>query len=305
MNQAPARRRIRAHRPLAVACILHSAAATGRAQQEIESFSAAGFTNAFFQHDLEFDRPHWAVVPVQGDFMLHLVPNTDFITWDLPPGKLVHSVGAIVIDHESEPFGIGGTSAFIARASSGDFARFNTVEIGVPEVALLSVESRGILTGQPLGDIVQIQMQASNTGGPFGVGAFFDDLTVTFADDAFVDVGQGLAGTHGVPELQAHGTLEAGSLLTFALDGALENTTATLVVGFTVLGAPFKGGVLVPQPSLLVSGLSTGAQGALALSATWPAGVPPAFTLALQAWLADPAGPAGFSASNGVVGTTP
>ncbi|MHC5211866.1 MAG: hypothetical protein ACYTG2_14190 [Planctomycetota bacterium] len=169
---------------------------------------------------------------------------------------------------------------------------------------LLSVHSPGILTGQPLGDIVQIQMHASNTGGPFGIGAYFDDITVYFADDAFTDVGQGLAGTHGVPTLEAHGMLESGTLLTLALDDALEDTTATLVIGFSVLGAPFKGGVMVPQPTLLLSGLPTGPAGSLALASTWPAGIPSGFTLALQTWVVDPAGPAGFAASNGTVGTT-
>jgi hypothetical protein len=294
-------------RPLATLAlaVLAGLASPGVAQQEAEPFASAGFTNDFFQHEFEFGAPLWAVEPVQGDFMLHLVPNTDVVTWELPPGKLVHAVTAVMIDHEGEPFGIGGSSSFIVRASSGDFARFNTVEIGVPELALLSVHSPGILTGEPLGDIVSIQMQASNSGGPFGVGAYFDDITVTFADDAFTDVGQGLAGTHGVPVLEAHGMLEPASLLTLSLDGALEHGTATLVAGLSVLGAPFKGGVLVPQPTLLLAGLPTGPDGAFELSTIWPPGALPAFTLVCQAWIVDPAGPAGFAASNGVVGSTP
>jgi hypothetical protein len=292
--------------PLALA-VLAALAAPGVAQQEVEPFAVSGFSNPFFQHTFEFDvEPLWEVVPVQGDFMLHLQPNTDVITWELPPGRLVHSVGGTVIDHEGEPFGVGGSSSFIARASSGDFARYNASELGVPEPVLLSVDSPGVLTGEPLGDIVHIQLQASNSGGGAGgIGAYFDDITVTFADDAFVDVGQGLAGAHGVPALAAHSTLLPGSLLTIALDGALEHAPATLVAGFSVLGAPFKGGVMVPQPTLLVSLPSTGPDGALALSAAWPAGVPPGFTLAMQWWIVDPAGPIGLAASNGSVGTTP
>jgi hypothetical protein len=38
---------------------------------------------------------------------------------------------------------------------------------------------------------------------------------------------------------------------------------------------------------------------------TWPAGLPSGFTFILQCWQKDPAGVAGFSASNGLGGTTP
>ena len=58
------------------------------------------------------------------------------------------------------------------------------------------------------------------------------------------------------------------------LEDARADASAWLVAGFSELGAPFKGGVLVPDVDLLVGPLSTGPTGAFELATTWPAGVP-------------------------------
>jgi hypothetical protein len=292
--------------PVAALALLALALAAS-AQTEVEPFGPQGFTNPFLQHDFEFGgQPLWDIENVGGgNWALHLQPNTDWITWDLPPGQLVHSVSAIMVDYETEPFGPGGTSSFIARSSSGDFARFNTVNIGVPELALIDVNAPGQLTGFALGDIVQIQLQASNTGGPGGIGCYWDDITITLVDSAFVDLGQALAGTNGAPGLLGESTLLPGSLLKLTVSGALPGATSTLVAGLSALQAPFKGGVLVPQPDLLLFGLPIGGDGSSTLSATWPEGIPPGVTLFLQQWIADPGGPAGFAATNAIAGTTP
>ena len=74
-----------------------------------------------------------------------------------------------------------------------------------------------------------------------------------------------------------------------------------LFVGLSELGAPFKGGTLVPAVDLLVP-LTTDAAGGTSLQATWPAGIPPGFNFWVQVWIADPGGPVGFAASNGLKG---
>lgn len=122
---------------------------------------------------------------------------------------------------------------------------------------------------------------------------------------AFVDLGQGLAGAGGIPTLAGEGALQPGSSVTLSLTGAMANAPATLVVGLSQLVAPFKGGVLVPSPHLLLGGFVTGAGGDLVLSATWPAGVPSATAILFQYWITDAAGPQGFAASNGLQGLTP
>ena len=122
----------------------------------------------------------------------------------------------------------------------------------------------------------------------------------------WVDVGFALAGTGGLePALSGAGTLVAGTPITLTLADAQPSSTAALFLGIAAINAPFKGGTLVPAPTLLVSGLPTNAGGGLVLSATWPAGIPGGVTLYYQFWISDPGGPKGLSASNGLAGTTP
>ena len=122
-----------------------------------------------------------------------------------------------------------------------------------------------------------------------------------------VDLRNGLAGTGGVPTLGAAGTLVAGDPFQLSLVGMLPSTNAHLFISPFAVNAPFKGGVLVPgvgAPGLLVS-LPTGPAGAVVLNAAWPGGLPSDFSLYFQAWIQDPAGPAGFAASNGLQAITP
>ncbi len=119
------------------------------------------------------------------------------------------------------------------------------------------------------------------------------------------DLGDSLAGTHGAPLMAGAGTLIDGDPLSLTLSNALENTTATLVVGFSQLNAPFKGGVLVPNPDLLVDGLPTGPGGGFTLNSAWPSGIPSGFSLIVQPWIVDGAGPAGLASGNGLIFTVP
>ena len=121
----------------------------------------------------------------------------------------------------------------------------------------------------------------------------------------WTDLGNGLAGTHGVPVLAGCGTLAAGDLVTLTLANARENASAFLVIGLAQLNAPFKGGTLVPSPDVIIGPLGTGAVGQLALGAPMAAGLPPGFAIHFQDWLADPAGVQGYAASNGLRGITP
>ena len=113
----------------------------------------------------------------------------------------------------------------------------------------------------------------------------------------WMDRGQGLAGSHGVPALLGRGAVTPGSLLTVELEGALENSFAALFVGFADLSAPFRGGVLVPQPTLILP-FGTGVDGSILLGGSLPADLPPGTEVYFQYWIADAAGPAGFAASN-------
>jgi hypothetical protein len=118
------------------------------------------------------------------------------------------------------------------------------------------------------------------------------------------DLGQGLAGSVGTPELEGTGTLGPSTPVALTVSGALPAASTGLVVGFGLANVPFKGGMLVPDLDVLIGFFSTNGSGGLVLAGTWPA-LPSGTTLYYQAWIADAGGPLGFSATNGLSGTVP
>lgn len=119
-----------------------------------------------------------------------------------------------------------------------------------------------------------------------------------------VPVGHGLSGTLGVPSLATQGTLQPGSPLAIQLESARPNAPAYLVAGKHADAMPFKGGVLLPSPDIVLP-LQTDANGELQLTIGWPPSLPSEATVYLQYWIADPAGPEGWVASNAVSLITP
>jgi hypothetical protein len=124
---------------------------------------------------------------------------------------------------------------------------------------------------------------------------------------AWADLGNALSGTHGAPVNTPEGTLVGGWPVSITLSNALENTTAFFVIGAFNLSAPFKGGVLVPNPTPpgLFVPIGTGPGGTISLVDTWPMGLPPGLDIFVQWWIIDGTGLVGFAASNAVQGTTP
>ncbi|HTE05170.1 MAG TPA: hypothetical protein VK824_03160 [Planctomycetota bacterium] len=111
-------------------------------------------------------------------------------------------------------------------------------------------------------------------------------------------LGGALAGSAGLPSLAGLGVLQPGQPMGLALQGAAPGAATALIVGTGTANLPFKGGVLVPTPDVIVQGLATDGAGELNLSATWPAGI--TVPVIIQAWIADAGGVQGFSASNAV-----
>jgi hypothetical protein len=113
-------------------------------------------------------------------------------------------------------------------------------------------------------------------------------------------LGGALAGSAGTPTLAGHGVPEAHEPVSLVVSQAAPSAPATLVIGLELANAPFKGGVLVPTPDVLVSGLVTSPAGNLQIAGAWPAGLPAFFSCVMQLWIADAGGPKGYSASNAV-----
>ena len=127
--------------------------------------------------------------------------------------------------------------------------------------------------------------------------------SLTIAETQWLDRENALPGSLGAPTLSGAGDLVAGHPMSVTVANALANASLTIVAGFSEIDAPFKGGFLVPSADVLVVGLGTGPAGSLTLGTAWPAGVPAGFTFYVQGWIADPAGPKGFAATNGLAGT--
>jgi hypothetical protein len=123
--------------------------------------------------------------------------------------------------------------------------------------------------------------------------------------EPWLDLGHALAGGQGFPILLGEGSLVGGQPWALQASGAPAFAPVHLVAGLGVLGAPFKGGVMVPQPDALLGPFATGAAGSLALGGAWPAGLPTGLSIVLQAWFADAGGPAGFASTSGLQLTVP
>ncbi|MHC5209237.1 MAG: hypothetical protein ACYTG2_00790 [Planctomycetota bacterium] len=212
-------------------------------------------------------------------------------------GAFPHAVDRIDLDVINGSTASGGTFTLTARDAGGGV-------LATDSVFASTMGSGGFV--QHLSVAVDgIRSFTVTTGLSGGYSFAIDTLSFHRADGTWTDLGQGLAGTHGVPTLSGLGSLKAGATTRLTLAGALENATTTLVIGFDAIDLPFKGGVMVPRPDVLIPALSVSPAGGLLLVAPWPPGLPPGFEITFQHWIADVAGPAGFAASNGLSATTP
>lgn len=125
------------------------------------------------------------------------------------------------------------------------------------------------------------------------------------ASNAWVNLGGGKDGTNGSLLYTGQGSLVGGTAVVSTLSGALAFAPAALVLGYTYLNAPFKGGLWGPFPDIVIAGVPTNSQGQISLPSTWPVGVPAGFQFYLQWWMADAGASAGFAGSNTLGATTP
>jgi hypothetical protein len=116
------------------------------------------------------------------------------------------------------------------------------------------------------------------------------------------DLQKSLAGSKGFSSLQGVGSLQASSAVHLLVKHVPPAAPLFLVLGLRAANLPLHGGVLVPAPELVLTGLLADAEGAATLSAHWPAGVPAGTTLFVQAWYLQSG--QSFGATNAVVGTS-
>lgn len=115
----------------------------------------------------------------------------------------------------------------------------------------------------------------------------------------WMDLGKSIPGTAGEPRLEGEGDVKAGNTIVLRTENAKPAAPATLIVGFTQVDAPFKGGTLVPAADLMI-GMATNDAGIIELPVTLPADFPAGMTLYLQTWIVDEAAYGGSAATNGL-----
>ncbi|HEX5010329.1 MAG TPA: choice-of-anchor tandem repeat NxxGxxAF-containing protein [Planctomycetota bacterium] len=138
--------------------------------------------------------------------------------------------------------------------------------------------------------------------------SFTDGSEGLFASDidgAFFDLGGGLAGVAGVPQLSGLGTLEPLAPGSLDLAHAAGNAPGLLFIALGSSPLPFKGGVLLAVPPLAQIPLTTSAAGTFALPFVTPSGLPAAIALTLQVALQDGAAVHGVAISTALGATTP
>ncbi|MCB9899493.1 MAG: VCBS repeat-containing protein [Planctomycetes bacterium] len=179
---------------------------------------------------------------------------------------------------------------FLSRGHPFDFVRVAAGELVSTNSQTLAVEAAD-LDGDGLPELAF----ANTLGDP--------NMLYRNLGPMWRDLGSALPGSGGPPSLEGQGTLQDAESVTLRLRDAKPSASAALVIGITTIFAPFKGGVLVPAPDVLVTGLPTDGVGALDVHATWPTGLPSGFALQLQMLVSDGGAPLGTAFSNGLAAT--
>jgi len=114
----------------------------------------------------------------------------------------------------------------------------------------------------------------------------------------WTNLGSALAPGAYLPHLLGSGSAMASTKIGLELVGAPANGSAMLIIGAQVADIPFHGGLLVPRPDLIVTGLPLDQDGQLMLSTVLPPGTPPGLILYMQMWVPDATSPTGWAATN-------
>jgi hypothetical protein len=244
--------------------------------------------------------------------------GTPDIAWWLNPHTLgngevtIHS-GATGAELKSWPQSLSA-SEDLATVSAGDVNGDGPADIAFsamvpgPDGGHLVIRIYSGAAGHPL-------LEQLETGGTTVFGAVvkaFGDVDLDGAADLAVGPWDATGQTrvlhaldgHGPPNLHGVGTLVGGTPMAIVIKDGKANAPYTMVVGAAYLGAPCKGGTLVPQPLLLLPGLLD-SYGRGTISATWPMGLAGPFNFWAQGWIVDSDAPHGLTATNGISGSVP
>jgi hypothetical protein len=211
-------------------------------------------------------------------------------------------------DFSGQPIVQGETTLVVVRidrtgsGSGSSYRMYLDPTIGAPEPGFAAA-TFGIGPVSVLPTALSIDNGTGITTDEIRVGTTWNSV-LPAAYDPWTDMGFAKPGVNGAPHLTGVGTLAGGTLTTLKLSNAAPNATAWLAIGTSTLNLPILGGVLVPDPQLIVLRTTTAA-GNASFRATWPTGVASGQAVFAQYWVLDAAASFGVSASNGLQGLTP
>jgi hypothetical protein len=163
----------------------------------------------------------------------------------------------------------------------------------------------GEFVGLDAGQNAYLGLETSSGNLPVTAGAYdgayagSTDIAVTKFELPLLPwtvLGGGLAGAVDTPNLAGAGALTPGSPARFSVRGAAPAAQASVVAGPSTANLPFKGGTLVPTPTVVLP-LVTSGQGAVDLPFVWIS-APPGIGLYVQVWIKDLGAANGWSATN-------
>jgi hypothetical protein len=170
--------------------------------------------------------------------------------------------------------------------------------VTVPMRAQGSLQFRGVIPAQS-DATVTFHVETADLAGNAAISAEVTYGQGSPAPGAFTNLGGGLAGSAGIPQLSGSGSLAAGSPGAMALALAAPAAPSLLLVSLADTPTAFKGGTLHTLPIAVALPLATDAAGAWTLPwAAWPAGVPAGQDIFHQVLVLDAAAPAGVALSN-------
>ncbi len=131
----------------------------------------------------------------------------------------------------------------------------------------------------------------SATNSALGVSRAFLLEPTSETSGAFTELGYGVAGIAGIPQLAGAGNLTPNSPVLLDLAFTAPHTPALLLVSTTSIPTPFLGGTLIAVPFTATLTASADAQGRILLDTRWGASLPPGSELYFQYLMLDAAAP--------------
>ena len=128
-----------------------------------------------------------------------------------------------------------------------------------------------------------------------------NDVTV----GGWLNLGFDLPGATTSPALELVLGAQAEAALSLLVTGGLPGNDVFIIAGTQQLPTSFKGGVLVPSPDVLITGLSLDERGQLVVPLAMIERLPPLMLLYVQAWMPDQSNLLGFSATNAIAVVVP